>query len=226
MTKPHLPESSNALTQEMKTIYIILLTAMAASCSTPAFRKGWTHGTAPPRFLARFETSKGDFEVTVEREWSPGAADRFHQLLKHHAFDHSFFYRIVPDFVAQFGDIDSTRTLKWDQFKVSDEPVIKGNIKGRLSFARSGKDSRSTQLFINLKDNSRLDTIFYNETKGFPAFGEVTKGMAVVEALYGGYGNSTMTKIDSIGTDRKKILTLFPRLDSIRKAYILSRNGM
>jgi len=205
----------------MKRILLLISLVLLAACSPTRFRPSWTREKAPERFVASMETSKGDFLVSVTRSWSPLAADRFYQLVRHHALDGILFYRVVPNFVAQFGEIDSTVEREWKKTVIPDEPVIQGNQRGRISFARGGKDSRSIHLFINLKDNNRLDTVYYSETRGFPTFGEVSRGMEVVDALYNGYGNATRDNVDTLGADRRRFLALFPGLDSIRKAHIL-----
>ncbi len=199
-------------------VLILLLT----SCSHSTFRSKWTKEKAPASFTARFETSKGNFDVEVTKDLSPLAADRFYQLVRHHYFDKVLFYRVVPGFVAQFGNIDTTFTKKWEQHIVKDEPVVAGNLKGTISFARSVADSRGVHLFINLNDNKRLDTTSYSGVTGFPVFGKVSNGMDVVESLYNGYSNATMEISDSLGTDKVKFLALFPKLDSIKRAYIIT----
>jgi homoserine O-acetyltransferase len=190
-------------------------------CSKAVFQPKWTNDKAPENFITRFETSKGIFDIQVTRASSPMAVDRFYQFIKHHLYDNSLFYRVVPDFVVQFGNTDTTKTASWSKFKISDEKVLKSNTKGALSYARDGKDSRGNDLFINLKNNSRLDTVNYNGVKGFPSFGTVIEGMEVVESIYSGYGNSTMDQYDSLSPNRAKFLKTFPKLDSITKVYIL-----
>lgn len=201
---------------------IIVVSFFALSCAKTTFNPNWIEEKSPETFQARFETSKGDFEIEINRNLSPNAADHFYQQLNHQFYDNTLFYRVVPNFVVQFGHMDSTKTIHtWDRFKVKDEMVKGSNVKGALSYARSGPDSRGNHLFINLKDNKRLDTVYYNKVRGFPAFGKVTKGMEVVEKLYSGYGNETMKVYDSLAVHRKEFLKKFPKLDSIRKAYIL-----
>lgn len=207
----------------MKYILLLIAASFLICCSKSTFNPKWTKEPAPPSFVARFETSKGNFDIEVTREWSPQAADRLHQLLTHHFYDNVLFYRVVPNFVVQFGNIDTTVTKKWEKFKVPDEPVLKSNLKGYVSFARAGKDTRGNDLFINLKDNARLDTVHYEGVTGFPVLGKVINGMEVVEKLYPEYGNKTMEVYDSLSANRKKYLSLFPKLDSIKKAYILKK---
>lgn len=205
----------------MKYILICIIALLLICCSKSTFDPAWTKEVAPPTYTARFETSKGNFDIKVTRAWSPAAADRLHQLLTHRFYDNTLFYRVVPNFVVQFGNIDTTVTKKWEKFKVPDEPVIKSNLKGYVSFARAGKETRGNDLFINLKDNARLDTVHYNDVTGFPVLGQVTNGMDVVETFYSEYGNKTMDVYDSLSANRKKYLSLFPKLDSIKKAYII-----
>ena len=204
---------------------LLLASLLFLGCSKSTFSPNWVKEKSPEVFQARFETSKGDFEIEINRDLSPNAADRIYQQLKHKFYDNILFYRVVPNFVVQFGPLDSTKIVNtWDKFKVKDEIVKGSNVKGAISYARSGPDSRGSHLFINLKDNKRLDTVYYNKVKGFPAFGKVTKGMSVVEQLYSGYSNETMKVFDSLATQRKEFMTRFPKLDSIKKAYIIKRN--
>lgn len=203
----------------LSVIFVLVL----IGCGPAIFRAKWTKEIAPPLFLARFETSKGNFEVEVERRWSPNAADRFFQLVRHRYFDEAFFYRVIPDFVAQFGSGDTTLSKGWSRIAIPDEKVLLGNAKGTLSFARSGRETRSTELYINLMDNHRLDTLDYNGVVGFPAFGKVTKGMDVVQELYSGYAGRSAAKLDLLYRNRADYFEVFPKLDTIRKAYILGK---
>ncbi|MBC7937481.1 MAG: peptidylprolyl isomerase [Rhizobacter sp.] len=207
----------------MRIFFFITIMCILAACSQPTFRYAWTKEKAPASYVARFETSKGNFDVEIQRSSSPQGADRFYQLLRHHYFDRVLFYRAVPGFVVQFGNIDTTLTQKWEKYKLLDEPVIKGNTKGSISFARAGKESRGTHLFINLVDNPRLDTMQYAGVTGFPTFGQVINGMETVESIYNGYSNSTMEVSDSLGADKRKFLALFPKLDAVVKAYIIRK---
>lgn len=200
---------------------IVLVAFFFICCSKSTFNADWTKEKAPHNYTARFETSKGNFDIEVTRAWSPQAADRLYQLLIHRFYDNQYFYRVVPNFVVQFGNIDTIVYKKWDKFKVPDEPVLKSNLKSYVSFARAGKETRGNDLFINLKDNVRLDTVAPEGVRGYPVLGKVITGMNVVESLYSEYGNKTMDVYDSLSANRKKYLSLFPKLDSIKKAYII-----
>lgn len=210
----------------MRSIIIIsCILFILMACHKPAFKSKWTRENAPDSFVARFETSKGNFDVSITKELSPKAADRFYQLVKHHVFNQVLIYRVVPKFVAQFGNSDTTVDQRWGKIKLPDEPVISGNKRGAISYARGGKETRNTQVFINLKDTPRLDTIRYNQVIGFPSFGRVIRGMNVVDSLYGGYEDSTMRKYSEMLKNRRAFLKEFPKLDSIRKAYIVKRSA-
>jgi len=202
-------------------LLLLFVFIMITGCPRSISRKG-IHEPAPQKFQARFETTKGTFDIEVQRDHSPKAADRLYQLIKHEYFNNAIFYRVVPGFVAQFGNTDSTTVKKWENQIVPDEEVKLGNKRGTLSFARSGKDSRDFVLFINLSDNPRLDTITYNNVKGFPALGYVTKGMNVVDQLYSGYGDRTMTD-QNLALNREKFMETYPQLDLIEKAYLLKK---
>jgi len=123
--------------------------------------------------------------------------------------------------VAQFGGHDSIIYTNWNRFKIPDEPVIQGNAKGTLSFARGGKESRGTDLFINLRDNHRLDTLNYNDVTGFPTFGKVTNGMVVLEQLYNGYADTTMSNLDLMYKDLDAFISKYPKLDTIHKVRLI-----
>lgn len=201
-----------------KSIFFLFL---LAACSGNEFNPKWTKEKAPDVFLIQFETSKGNFEAEINRHLSPLAVDRFYQLVKHDYFSNAIFYRVVPHFVAQFGNSDSSEIKNWIEYKIPDEKVIGSNEKGTISFARDGKDSRNVELYINLEDNLFLDTIFYNEVKGFPVIGKVTQGMETVEALYDGYGDKTMEKLETFYQKRSEFLRTYSDLDSILKIKII-----
>lgn len=206
----------------MNRLAVVIMMLTFIGCSKPVFKAKWIKETAPDSFITRYETSKGTFDIQVDRNASPNAVDRYYQLVKHHFYDNSLFYRVVPNFVAQYGSSDSLKINAWSKYKVVDEIVVNGNSKGTLSFARDGKDTRGTELFINLKDNPRLDTLKMSGVLGFPTFGHVIRGMDVVASLYSGYSNAVFSKLDTLYLNRAKFLEIFPKLDLIQKVYILN----
>src|SRR6266481_2360468 len=138
---------------------------------------------APDSFRARFSTTQGDFVIAVHRAWAPQGVDRFYNLVRSGFYDGVRFFRVIPGFMAQFGiHGDTAVTAAWRQRVIPDDPVRRSNQRGMVTFATAGPGTRTTQVFINYRDNNRLDS------DGFTPFGEVVEGMAVVDALYGGYG--------------------------------------
>ena len=172
---------------------------------------------APKKFRVKFETSKGEFEILVKREWAPLGADRFYNLVQSGFYDGVRFFRVVEGFVVQFGiSGDPAVSRVWREATIEDEPVVEKNTRGAISFAKSGKNSRTTQVFINLGDNRRLDQM------GFSPFGRVVKGMTVVGQLYSNYAESLMKKQHMIVAQGNAYLERsFPNLDYIEKATIV-----
>lgn len=184
----------------------------------------WTDRKAPEEFQVRFETTTGDFTVRSERAWSPAAVDRFYQLVKSGFYEDIAIFRVIPGFVAQFGiHNDSSLNTFWKNREVPDEPVIKKNKRGTMAFARAGKNTRSTQLFINLESNSpRLDTIHYDDVTGFPVIAEVVAGMQVVDSIYSQYGAKPGGEQDSIQARGNAYLKEnYPELDYILQAKVV-----
>jgi peptidyl-prolyl cis-trans isomerase A (cyclophilin A) len=167
----------------------------------------------------KFETSKGDFVVQVHKDWAPLGAERFIDLAKSGFYDNARFFRVVTGFMVQFGIAgDPNVQSKWREATIQDDPVKESNIRGKLSFAKKPTPgSRTSQVFINLVDNSRLDA------SGFAPFAEVVSGMEVVDQLYSGYGDGAPSGAgpsqDIIQTQGNAYLEKdFPRLDFIKKA--------
>ena len=181
---------------------------------------------APEHYQVKFVTTKGEFTVSVTRAWAPIGADRFYILVRHHFFDNATFFRVITDFVAQFGISAYPQvSAAWKDANIKDDPVTQGNKKGSLTFATAGPNTRTTQLFINLKDNTRLDSM------GFAPFGVVDgDGMSVVEQLYQGYGEGAPGGAgpdqDQIQTKGKAYLDKgWPKLDSIKSARVIPQAG-
>ena len=141
--------------------------------------------SAPDTFTIAFETSAGTFSVEVIRDWAPIGADRFYNLVVHGYYDYSRFYRVIPDFIVQFGlPGDPTVTPHWLDATIPDDPVRASNVRGTIAYAFTEPNTRTTQVYINLVDNTQLDE------QGFAPFGRVTDGMDVVDRLYSGYGET------------------------------------
>ena len=142
---------------------------------------------APDTFLTRFETSAGDFAIEVVRAWAPIGADRFHNLVRHGYYDDSRFHRTVPGFIVQWGLAgDPEVTAAWIGEAIPDDAaVVASNVRGTVAFAFTEPHTRTTQVYINLVDNSRLDS------QGFPPFGRVVEGMDIVDRIHSGYGENS-----------------------------------
>src|SRR5260370_35848470 len=176
---------------------------------------------APDVFSARFETSKGPFVVEVHRAWSPHGADRFYNLVSNGYYDEVRFFRVISCFMAQFGIHGNPAVNSaWQPAVIADDPVAQSNKRGMVSYAMRGPGTRTNQIFINYSDgNAQLDPM------GFSPFGKVTEGMAVVDALYSGYGEGAPS---GRGPDQGRLQSEgnaylakeFPRLDFIKTARI------
>jgi peptidyl-prolyl cis-trans isomerase A (cyclophilin A) len=173
---------------------------------------------APETFQVKFTTTRGDFTVTVHRAWAPIGADRFYNLVKHHFYDNASFFRVVPGFIVQFGlSAYPPVSIAWRDTNLQDDPVAQSNKRGYLTFATAGPNTRTTQLFINLKDNAGLDQ------QGFAPFGVVdAKGMNVVEMMYDQYASTPPDFQDLITAEGKPYLDKnWPKLDSIKTATLI-----
>jgi peptidyl-prolyl cis-trans isomerase A (cyclophilin A) len=173
--------------------------------------------TAPDVYRARFDTSKGAFVIEVHREWAPIGADRFYNLVKNGFYDGTRFFRVRPGFMAQFGlNGDTAVQSAWQRGSLKDEPPMKSNTRGFVSFAKENlPDTRFTQIFINYADNSYLDE------QGFAPFGQVVSGMEIVDKIFGypREGEPDQRRILREGNDY--LLKEFPKLDFVKKASIV-----
>ena len=166
-------------------------------------------------FDVKFETTKGDFVLEVHPEWAPIGAARFKELIEKKYYDECRFFRVIPGFVVQWGmNGDPKVNAEWSEKNIKDDSVKASNKKGFVTFAKSGQpNSRTTQLYINLGDNERLDEY------DFAPFAKVKEGMEVVESINAEYREQpSQTLIKSAGN--KYLKEEFPRLDSIKKARI------
>lgn len=175
-------------------------------------------------YRVKFETSKGDFVVRVVRDWAPNGADRFEELVEAGYYDECRFFRVLDDFMAQVGvNGDPAVSARWRTKNIPDDRVLEPNERGYVTFATSGKNSRTTQFFINFKYNQDLDSM------GFSPFGKVIEGMDVVDSLYSGYGEGApkgpgpnQGRVQEEGNEY--LNREFPELDYIKRATIIGRD--
>ena len=177
--------------------------------------------TAPATYTVNFDTSAGSFVVTVTRAWAPNGADRFYNLVKNGFYNNARFFRAIPNFMVQFGiHGDPAVSAAWRNARIPVDKVVQGNRRGYITYAMGGSpDTRTTQVFINFRDNTNLDAM------GFAAFGQVTTGMDVVDKIYTGYGEGAprgkgpeQGRIQAEGN--AYLMKDFPRLDHIKSATI------
>lgn len=169
---------------------------------------------APAEFRAMFDTSAGPFVILVHRAWAPKGADRFYNLVKYGFFDNIRFFRVLPNFMAQFGiHGDPAIQDPWRNANLTDDPVKQSNKRGMISFATAGPNTRTTQVFINFRDNTNLDS------QGFAPFGEVVSGMEAVDKINAEYGERPDQ--GAIQRQGNAYLTKnFPKLDYVKTATI------
>jgi peptidyl-prolyl cis-trans isomerase A (cyclophilin A) len=176
---------------------------------------------APDTFKVQFNTTKGKIVIDVSRSLSPNGADRFYNLVKSGYFKDIAFFRVVPGFMCQFGiHGDPAVSAKWRMANIQDDPVKASNKRGTVTFATAGPNTRTTQLFINFGDNSRLDG------QGFSPFGSVVEGMDIVDKINNEYGEGAPM---GRGPDQGRIQMEgnaylkkdFPNLDYITSATVL-----
>ena len=206
----------------------LLAVALVAACSKPPplTEPGDARfaGPAPDSFDVEVVTTKGPLTLRVHRDWAPHGADRFFGLVQARYFDGIAFFRVVRGFVAQFGlHGDTAVSAAWEKRQMPDDSVKSSNLRGTLSFASAGPNTRSTQLFFNLADNARLDRL---GGSGFPPIAQVIAGTAVLtelEYMYSGTGGREEggPSQDSIHAQGDAYLQrYFPKLDRIERARV------
>jgi peptidyl-prolyl cis-trans isomerase A (cyclophilin A) len=195
-------------------------TAAARAAPTPAgdlLHPSTLTATAPASYRVKLATTKGDIVIDVTRAWAPRGADRFYNLVRAGYFTDCVFYRVIPNFMAQFGI--SSRPEVNRAFKganILDDPKGQSNKRGKVTFASTGApNSRGATLFINTVDNAYLDT------QGFVPIGEVVEGMANADMLYSGYGATENHQGEFETGGKAYVDRAFPKLDRILTATIV-----
>lgn len=193
---------------------VVLLTLTLTGCA--GTKQSASQTSIPNTYRVLLETSEGPVAITVDRSLAPNGAQRFHELVQARYFDGARFFRVVPGFVVQWGEAANPAvTKKWD-VTIPDDPVKASNTRGTVAFAATSQpNSRTTQLFINLGDNAKLDSM------GFSPIGHVTSGMENVDKIYPLYGEEP--EQDQMAAQGNAYLAKnFPRLDYIKTARVVS----
>ena len=176
---------------------------------------------APDRFRVRFETTTGPFVIEVTRAWAPRGADRFYNLVRVGYYDDVAFFRVIENFMVQLGiHGDPAVNAAWRQARIPDDPVTQSNKRGMVTYAMAGPDTRTTQLFVNFRDNAGLDG------QGFAPFGRVAEGLSVVDSLYSGYGEGAPSGLGpeqgrAQGEGNAYLKSRFPKLDFVKTARLV-----
>ena len=174
----------------------------------------------PGVFKVKFACSNGDFVVECHQDWAPIGVERLRMLVQEGFFNGARFFRVVTrpkPFVVQFGiSGHPVANLKWREAAIKDDPVRQSNTEGTITFAKAGPNSRTTQVFINLADNSGLDK------DGFAAFGKVVEGMDVVKSFNDQYQDKPLQASGQyLARGNAFIDKAFPGLDYIKTATIV-----
>lgn len=178
---------------------------------------------APAAYRVQLETTRGNILLEIRREWSPYGADRFYHLVQNGYYNQAAIFRIRAGVWAQFGIAASPRVAQlWRSETIPDDPRILSNTRGTVAYAFKDPNGRTTQVFINLRDNSAT-----HDGEPFVPFAQVKEGMEVADALYAGYGENSGGGIraghqDSLFAGGNKYLqSRYPLLDYIRRARIM-----
>jgi peptidyl-prolyl cis-trans isomerase A (cyclophilin A) len=192
----------------------ILVLALAGCAGS---KQSASQSSAAHTYRVLLDTSQGPIVIEVDPSLAPNGAQHFSELVKAKYYDGSRFYRVVPGFVVQWGAAANPAvTQKWD-VSIPDDPVKTSNTLGTVTFAATGQpNSRTTHLFINLGDNSKLDAL------GFAPIGRVISGMKSVENIFPGYAETPDQNIIS-AQGNAYLKKDFPQLDYIKTARIIDR---
>lgn len=216
-----------AYSDVMRTGLVVLACAALIGCSSPEPAKKETTSVPktaekpPEQYTVNLDTSKGAVKIEVHRDWAPRGADHFYELVKTGFYNNARFFRVVRNFVVQFGIAADPQTQQlWANISLPDDPVRQHNRRGTITFATRGPNTRTTQVFINLRDNSAA-----LDNQGFAPFGQVTEGMDIVDSFYNSYGDMPPMGQGPDPTEIQRqgnayLESRFPRLDYIKRATI------
>jgi len=213
----------------MRTLTLVFASFAFAACARtpqpvipPQPAHVYAAGVVPDSFVVRLATTKGDVDILLRKYWAPLGVGQFYEAVHANYYDGARFFRAIQGFVVQFGiAADPAASAQWRTRTIQDDAVVESNRRGAVVFASGGPNTRTVQLFINLRDNARLDGL------GFPPIGEVIAGMDFVDALYTGYGDgATAPNQGRLNQEGEAYLAAnFPLLDQITTARIVRAWG-
>lgn len=208
----------------MRALNFVLIAALVSACApqtpvvTPEPLPTYTPGVVPDSFVVRMTTTKGEIDAIIRRSWAPNGAAQFYEAVSTGYYDGARFFRTIRGFVSQFGlAADTAVTARWRTKTIPDDSVLQSNRRGTMVFASGGPNTRTTQMFFNLRDNARLDAM------GFPPIGEVIRGVDNVDSLYTGYGDGAGAPDQGRITREGEayLAASFPLLDKITTARVI-----
>jgi cyclophilin family peptidyl-prolyl cis-trans isomerase len=133
------------------------------------------------------DTTMGEIVIELDPLRSPESVENFLQYVDSGYYAGTVFHRVIPDFMVQGGGFQkSLKKQKGSKAPIKNEAHNKiSNLRGTVAMARSSKvDSATSQFFINLSDNTRLDHLGKEPRKyGYAVFGKVVKGLEIVDKM-------------------------------------------
>ena len=209
---------------------LVLVGALAAGCVARGGRDRLLQpgaefqARAPEAFRVRLDTTKGPIVLEVRRAWAPHGVDRFHALVRAGYYDDAAIFRVRAGVFAQFGiHGEPAIARRWRTRTIPDDPRVLSNVRGTVAYAFKDPHGRTTQVYINLRDNSEK-----HDAEPFVPFARVVEGMQVADALYAEYGERAgggirAGKQDPVFEGGNAYLRHnFPKLDYIKRATIVS----
>lgn len=207
--------------------FLLMVTLAGCESQNSYIPKSEDDPQAPDNFQFVIQTSKGNITAEAIREWSPKGVDRLYHMIREGYYDSSFIFRVQHEYVVQFGiSGQADESQYWRKHPISDEPVTHSNMLGTIAYAREGKESRDTQLFINVNNNLKLDTIEFMGLRGFPPIGKIIgdSSWATIRNLNGKHGIDPAEHQEEMYEQGNAYVEKnYPDLDLILKVSLLAQ---
>lgn len=133
----------------------------------------------------KLATSAGDIVIELDKAKAPKTVENFVQYVKDGHYNGTVFHRVIPSFMIQGGGMTADMVEKKNRAPIPLESKNGlGNVRGSVAMARTGDpNSATSQFFINVQDNPRLDAANARDGNGYAVFGKVISGMEVVDKI-------------------------------------------